>query len=106
MNIGQTKLAIKNSQKKHCVISICVGLLALSSLSAQADSYQENVLFSPSEYQLKAEAKGRIMIYDQLYNKTVELALNTQFDRIENMMFVRTQHVLEDGSIEEEDDCD
>ena len=46
------------------------------------------------------------MIYDQLDNETVELAMNTQFDRIDSMMFVRTQYVQEDGSIEEADDCD
>ena len=46
------------------------------------------------------------MIYDQMENETVELALNQQFDRIENMMFVRTRYVQEDGSIDQEDDCD
>ncbi len=47
------------------------------------------------------------MIYDSLDNETVELAMNEQFDRIENMMFVRTQYIQEDGEYEVEDDgCD
>ncbi len=74
--------------------------------SAHAADFQQNVLFNPSSLQLEAESNGRIMIYDQMDNETVELALNTQFQRIENMMFVRTQYLQEDGSIEEDDDCD
>ncbi len=84
-----------------------VGIL-LSSMSVHAvDEYQYKVLFTPSEGILQAEAKGRVMIYDGLENETVELAMNEQFQRIEHMMFVRTQHISEDGDIEVEDDgCD
>jgi hypothetical protein len=32
--------------------------------------------------------------------------MDTQFDRIENMMFVRTRNTLPDGTVEEYDDCD
>jgi hypothetical protein len=70
------------------------------------DSYQERVLFSPSPEILQAEANGRIMIYDGLKNETVETALDNQFDRIENMMFVGTVYVQENGEYEVEDDCD
>ncbi|NNE63309.1 MAG: hypothetical protein HKN34_04430 [Gammaproteobacteria bacterium] len=79
----------------------------LSSGSVYAeDDYQQNVLFNPSPAILLAEARGRIMIYDGLKSEAVELALNEQFDRIENMMFVRTQYEQEDGEYEVEDDCD
>ncbi len=85
---------------------LALGILA-SSASAWADNgYQHNVLFSPSSGILQAETKGRIMIYDGLKNETVELAMNQQFERIENMMFVRTQYIQEDGEYEAEDDCD
>ncbi len=67
----------------------------------------ENLLFKPSERALVAEAKGRVMIYDGLKEKTVHLAMNQQFDRIENMMFVGTLVEQEDGELEaEEDGCD
>jgi hypothetical protein len=47
------------------------------------------------------------MIYDGLDAKVVDKALVEQFDRIENMMFVRITHVKENGEIEYEDDgCD
>lgn len=47
------------------------------------------------------------MIYDGIENKVVETAMTEQFDRIENMMFVRIHYLDEDGEIMfEEDGCD
>lgn len=90
----------------NSIIATIVTVSMLTTVHASNnDDYQHNVLLNPSTFQLKAEANGRIMIYDQMDNETVELALNTQFARIDNMMFIRTQHVQEDGSIEEDDDC-
>ena len=100
-------------QNKGSRINLIAGTLftvsiLFSSTSVYAvDEYQNSVLFSPSPGILKAEAKGRVMIYDGLDNETVELAMSEQFNRIENMMFVRTQYLQEDGEYEvEEDGCD
>ena len=83
-------------------------LLVLASMPAQAiDNYQYKTLFMPSDYTLKAEAKGRIMIYDGLTSKTIDKAMDEKFDRIENMMFVRIIHEQDDGEYYVEDDgCD
>lgn len=79
----------------------------LLSAGYAADDYQTNLLLNPSPGILLAEANGRVMIYDGLKNETVEQAMSEQFNRIENMMFVRTQYLQEDGDYEvEEDDCD
>ena len=67
-------------------------------------SYQEKVLFSPDDYTLKAEAMGRITIYDELDSDTVDRAMDEQFKRINNMMFIRIQHEQEDGEYLAEDD--
>lgn len=79
-------------------------------------NWQMTQLFQPTPADLKREAKGRIMIYDGLTDKTVERALDEQFDRVETMMF--TSVVVTDDSgeptrdtdtgeiITEEDGCD
>jgi hypothetical protein len=82
-------------------------LLATACATAQAESrFQTNALFEPSDRLLVAEASGRVMIYDGLTNDTVNQAMDQQFDRIQNMMFVRTRVTQEDGSVKVEDDCD
>jgi hypothetical protein len=49
-------------------------------------------LVQPDQEQLKAEARGRVMIFYGLVNSEVEYALDQQLDRIEHMMFVRMRH--------------
>ena len=79
-----------------------------ASASAQADDrYQYQMLLKPSAEMLAAESRGYIMIYDGLENSVVERALTEQFERIENMMFVGTRYLQEDGDLLfEEDGCD
>jgi len=79
---------------------------ALFSMNASAGDFQHNALFNPSQFQIKAETNGRVMIYDQMENTIVEAALDQQFNRIEHMMFVRTRHVNADGSVKQDEDCD
>ena len=93
--------------KRQKIIAILLSALVAAPLSVGAeDSYQKRVLFSPSSEILLAEARGRIMIYDGLTNETVEKALDEQFERIGNMMFIRTLYAQENGEYEVEDECD
>jgi len=72
------------------------------------ERFQYNALFNPTTGQLKAEARGRVMIYDGLDNAAVERALDEQFERIEHMMFIRirqTQAGDEEVDTVEDDDC-
>jgi hypothetical protein len=87
------------------VLIISFAVTALPS-SGAAGGYEEDVLLNPSKATLIAESTGRVTIYDGLENTLVEHALDTQFDRIENMMFVRTRWTLPDGSEEVDGDCD
>ena len=56
-------------------------------------------LLEPTESELHAESQGRIYIYDGLRDVDVELAMERQFDRIENMMFIRVKPTDEDGEV-------
>ena len=88
--------------------SILLGLGASQPVVAgdALDQYYRNILLNPSESLLRAEARGRVTIYDSLDSEVVDRALDEQFSRIENMMFVGIRHTLPDGSVEADDDCD
>ena len=87
---------------------IVVSLLTLTATSAFADnSFYNKTLFTPSDSMLRAEARGRIMIYDGMDNETVERAMDEQFNRIDNMMFTRIHYVRDNGEeYVDDDDCD
>jgi len=83
-------------------------ILVLSTTSAFAsNSFYQKTLFTPSDSMLKAESRGRIMIYDGMDNETVDMAMDEQFDRIDNMMFTRIHYVEDNGEEYVDDDgCD
>jgi hypothetical protein len=82
-------------------------VLAASVASADwQQDFQHNALFDPSDAQLQAESYGRIMIYDGLDDEVVEQALDQQFGRIENMMFIHIRHARpQPAGYSEDDDC-
>ena len=65
-----------------------------------ADRWQERMLFDPPPAQLEAEARGRIMIYDGMTEAQIASVMDSQFDRIESMMFVRTIHTDAQGAVQ------
>jgi len=90
------------------VLGIVLGtnIMTVHAEGGPTSAYQKNMLFNPGQPLLKAESRGRVTIYAGLDNSQVDRALDTQFGRIDNMMFIRTRHTLEDGTVEEDDDCD
>lgn len=62
-----------------------------------SSKWQVARLFEPTKNERRLEKKGYIMIYDNLPDKTVDEALDNNFDRIENMMFTRVVVTGEDG---------
>ena len=81
--------------------SILLGLGASQTLVADdsLDQFYRTVLLNPSKAIQVAEARGRVIIYDGLDNEVVDRAMDSQFDRIENMMFVGIRRTQPDGSV-------
>jgi hypothetical protein len=96
---------------RHLMLIVLLMGTVLSSPARAADandSFQSNALFNPTPAQLRAEARGRVMICDGLDNAVVDRVLDEQFDRIEHMMFIRTRQNTSDGDdddIVEDDGC-
>jgi hypothetical protein len=89
------------------ILAGCLSGITLSPGSVQAaEGWYENQLLHPSDHQRRTEQRGRVAIYDGLHESIVDAALDTQFERIENMMFVRVAHTTPDGDEWADDDCD
>ncbi len=108
MNIQVSKNIHFNRHLANVKNILLASILTVTGTSAFAmNSFYQKTLFNPSDSMLKAESRGRIMIYDSMDNETVERAMDEQFDRIDNMMFVRTHYVQANGDHYVDDDgCD
>jgi hypothetical protein len=101
---------MRNSHKIYALSGSLLFLLHTFFVPVQADEldqvamaieqWQYNRLLNPSPADLKAEARGAIVIYDGLTDVTVNQALDQHFDRIQNMMFTRTVITDENGEPE------
>lgn len=87
----------------HKILITILLLCSTTSVYAQ-DSYQLKTLFEPSNAVLLAEARGRVIIYDGLKSVTVDKAMDEQFNRIDNMMFIRTIYAQNEDEYEVGDD--
>ncbi len=97
-------------------LSGCLFLIAtLPTFAVDVSEIEKRRLFKPTPAELQAEASGRIYIYDGLRDIDVARAMDEQYERIENMMFIRTQvtdnvgEVVKDPqtgtAMVEDDDC-
>ena len=77
-----------------------------SRLAAEADVSKIELrrLLDPTEAELAAEAEGRIYIYDGLTDRDIQEAMNEEFERVENMMFIRTRKTNADGELKRNED--
>lgn len=99
------------------VSALIATLVIAGSAGAQSHDrgWQLQKLFSPTSQDLAREARGQVFIYDGLLDTDIEQVLQSEFERVGSMMFVRT--VITDRSGEplrdetggyatEDDDCD
>jgi hypothetical protein len=87
------------------IISV-TAILFGSRLAAAADiaDIELRRLFDPTDAELASEAEGRIYIYDGLTDRDIQRALNEEFERVENMMFIRTRKTDTDGALKRNKD--
>lgn len=94
---------------KNTAIAITVigQVWAAAATADNAGDWQLAMIHDPSTAQLRVEERGRVFIYDRLDDADVELAMNTQFNRLDNMMFVRTKVEKTEPEDQDTDDgCD
>jgi hypothetical protein len=85
-----TEDAMKRPAPALLLITLMFPGLSGADEPASAQSWQVTRLFEPSENDLASENKGKVIIYHGLTDKTVERALDEEFDRIESFMFTGT----------------
>lgn len=99
------------------VSSLIAALITATGANAESDDrgWQLKKLFSPTSQDLAREADGRVFIFDGLRDADVELAMQSEFERVGSMMFVRTRITDRSGAplrdktggyVTEDDDCD
>lgn len=96
--------------KSHLLITTSVVIATLLGSSAEAagsgNNWQLKQLHSPSEGLAKAERGGRVTIYDGIHGQEIDRAMDEQFDRIGNMMFIHPIEGTPTGQVlAQDDDC-
>ena len=69
-----------------------------------ADRWQVRRLMQPTPAEIEREKKGEVFIYENLKDTEVKAALQRQFHRIQNMMFVGTVKTDEAGEVRRDPD--
>jgi hypothetical protein len=72
--------------------------------AADVSTIELRRLFDPTDAELASEAEGRIYIYDGLTDRDIQRAMNEEFERVENMMFIRTRKTDTDGALKRNKD--
>jgi hypothetical protein len=67
--------------------------------AADVSDIERRRLFEPTQGELRDEAKGRIYIYDGLRDTDFSRAMDEEFERVENMMFIRIKPTDEQGEV-------
>jgi hypothetical protein len=97
-----------HAHRRHSLLAgpgLATALLWSSTVAATDVSEIElRRLFEPTQAELAAEERGRIYIYDGLRDVDVQRALDEEFERVDNMMFIRIRKTDDDGKVKRDAD--
>ncbi len=81
---------------------------ATTAVFAESDhgGWQWQRLMHPQQHQLQREANGAVYIYTGLHERQVETAMEQEFERVDNMMFVGVRVETPEGETVQDDGCD
>lgn len=91
---------------KNLLYAICLSCCSFSIVFAEADfsKIEETLLLNPPG---SGRATDAVTIYSRVRDNTIHKAMDKQFNRIENMMFVNTIIESDAGELSyADDDCD
>jgi hypothetical protein len=78
----------------HLLIASCLVTVMSSPQAALSETlysrWQMQRLLHPNQKQLQQEQRGKVFIYEGLKDKQVDNIMQTQFERLQAMMFVGT----------------
>ena len=92
-----TCISLNSMAKSENIPSI--GTSSANNIQIQPGSWDMNMIYRPSQKQLKRESQGYINIYDGFKDSQVEAILDEKFNRIENMMFTRVKVTDDYGQV-------
>jgi len=72
--------------------------------ASEGDDWQQRRLFAPTANERTAEKNGQVVIYDSMKDVEVRRAMDHEFERVQSMMFIRTQITDDDGAVVDEED--
>ncbi len=93
----------------QALLVLCTSTVqAQDSATTEDNRWQQRRLFEPTASERLAEAKGRVVIYDGLQDVEVAQAMDQEFERVDSMMFIRTQITDDTGTVVDSEDegCD
>jgi hypothetical protein len=88
------------------LLAVCatIGVTSGQAWSADVSEIELRRLFQPTDAELAAEERGRLYIYEGLRDTDVQRALDEEFERVDNMMFIRTRKTDQAGEVKRDEE--
>jgi len=79
------------SDVRTAVAGLTLVAVTGTAFAVDVSEIERRRLFEPTQAELQQEAAGRIYVYDGLSDADIARAMDDEFFRVENMMFIRVR---------------